>query len=214
MDPALLVATAGEVEGQLGEVGRTHGLLLVIAGLQELPNTPMQASTPGGADFGIEALTDFIVTEEEASGLLGPHEPSALRRKETLLHRFELLPFHPGEQRGLKAASDDRGNPQVINHSGSQPREPLVQRPNNAGRQRLLERRDGSPLLVFQDKGTGLDPALEEFLGKEGIPLALCMQEHVHARAERSAKSALGKRPDLCNREGTDDERREHALTG
>src|SRR2546425_8436248 len=165
MDPPLLVATACEVEGQLGKVGRAHERLLSIAGFQDLPNRPMQVSTPGGADFGIETLTDFIVAEEEASGLLGLHEPGALRRKETLLYRFKLLAFHPGEQRELEAAPDDGGDPQVINHGWSQPREPLVQCPHNAGRQCLLERGDGHPLLVFLDEDTALDPDLEEYLG-------------------------------------------------
>ena len=39
-------------------------------------------------------------------------------------------------------------------------------------------------------------------------------EESIHYQAKRSAKSALGKRPYLCNREGTDDDRLEHTLTG
>src|SRR5881275_2713469 len=79
MDSSLLVTAACEVEGQIGELGCAQGLLLPIARFQELPDDPMQASTPGGADFGIQALTDFVVVEEEASCLLGPYEPSTHR---------------------------------------------------------------------------------------------------------------------------------------
>src|SRR5205823_1818596 len=151
---------------------------------------------------------------EEAPCLLDPHEPSAHRLEEAFLYCFDLLSLDLGEQCEFKAAPDDGCDPQVINHGWSQPREPLMQCPNNAGRQRQLERCDGNPLLVFLDEGTALDPALEEFLGKERIPLAVCMQESIHCRAERIAKSAPGKCSNLCNREGTDDDCREGTLTG
>jgi len=75
-----------------------HGLLLPIAGLKEATNEPMQASTSGGADFRMEALTNFVVGEREGSCLLGSDKPSTYSLKQTRLNRFHLLLLHRGKQ--------------------------------------------------------------------------------------------------------------------
>src|SRR5947208_2576574 len=76
MDCSRLVATVCKMEGQRSELVHIHGLLLPIVGLKESTNEPMQASTPRGADFRVEALTNFVVVEREGCCLLGSDEPS------------------------------------------------------------------------------------------------------------------------------------------
>src|SRR5205807_1485526 len=115
MDASRLVATAYKMEGQRSELVHIHGLLLPILGLKEATNEPMQTSTPRGADFRIEAFTNFVVGEREGSCLLGSDEPSTYSLKQTRLNRFHLLLLHRGKQREIKGASDDGRHPQVIN---------------------------------------------------------------------------------------------------
>src|SRR5947207_7794103 len=148
-DAPLLVTTVREVEGQIGELRRTQTLLVSSARFQDLPNHAMQASTPGGADFSIQACTDVVMTEEEVTCLLSAHEPSMHRLKQAFLHRFDFLLLHPGEQGKLKVAPDDRGHAQVINYGWREPSEALAQCPDNTGRERLFERCDSDPLLVL-----------------------------------------------------------------
>jgi hypothetical protein len=56
-------------------------LLLPIASLKEATNEPMQASTPRGADFRVEALTNFVMVEREGSCLIGSDEPGTYSLK-------------------------------------------------------------------------------------------------------------------------------------
>jgi hypothetical protein len=72
---------------------------LAIAGLKEVTNEPMQASTPRGADFRVEALTNFVMVEREGSCLIGSDEPSLCSLKQTCLNGFYLLFLHCGKQR-------------------------------------------------------------------------------------------------------------------
>src|SRR6266487_720252 len=98
IDASRLVATACTVEGQRGELVHIHGLLLPILGLKEATNEPMQASTPRGADFRVEALTNFVMGEREGSRLLGSNEPRLCSLKQARLNSFHLLLLHRGKQ--------------------------------------------------------------------------------------------------------------------
>src|SRR5258708_35502206 len=98
IDASRLVATVCKMEGQCSELVNLHALRLPIVSLKEATNEPMEASTPRGADFRIEALTKFVVGEREGSCLLGSDEPSTYRLKQTRLNRFHLLLLHRGKQ--------------------------------------------------------------------------------------------------------------------
>src|SRR5581483_11475089 len=90
IDASRLVATAPKMEGQRSQLVHMHGLLLPIASLKEATYKPVQASTPGGADFCIEALTNFVMGKCEGSCLLGSDKPSAYRLKQACLNHFHL----------------------------------------------------------------------------------------------------------------------------
>src|SRR6266567_5624768 len=94
MDASRLVTTVCKMEGQRGELVHIHGLLLPIVGLKKATNEPMQASTPRGADFRVEALTNFVMVEHEGSWLLGSNEASMYSLKQARLNSFHLLLLH------------------------------------------------------------------------------------------------------------------------
>src|SRR6266702_1607195 len=98
IDASQLVATVYKMEGQRSKLVHIHGLLLPIAGLKEATNEPMQASTPRGANFRIEALTNFVVSEREGPCLIGSDEPGTYTLKQTRLNRFHLLLLRRGKQ--------------------------------------------------------------------------------------------------------------------
>src|SRR6266516_436481 len=110
VDTAVPVITAGKVEGQFGKLRHAQSLLGLISRLKDVTNEPMKASTTSNADFGVEALTNFVMTEGEASRLIGSNEMCMDRLKKFFLNRFHLLLLYSGKQREIKGASNDGGH--------------------------------------------------------------------------------------------------------
>src|SRR2546426_297004 len=91
VDAAVPISTASEVEGEFGKVIPAHGLLGLISSLKDVTNEPMKASTTRGADFSVQALTNFVVAEREASRPIGSDEMCMCSLNEILFNHFYLL---------------------------------------------------------------------------------------------------------------------------
>jgi len=99
------------VEGKIGELVHALGMLTSILSFKRVPNALMKTPAARGTHLRVKTLTDFVVAKEKASLLVGSNEPYTCCFEETLLNSFDLLLFHQGEQRRIKGASYDCGNP-------------------------------------------------------------------------------------------------------
>src|SRR5207245_4194558 len=89
IDAAFPVITAGKVKGQLGKLrDMVPGVFLFRTLLKQMPDQTMKAAAARGTDFGIEALTDFIMAEGEAAQPVGMHKTCACPFQQMPLNHF------------------------------------------------------------------------------------------------------------------------------
>src|SRR6266480_2398390 len=102
----------------------------------------------------------------------------------------------------------------MINNDRSKPCKPLVECANDGRWERMCQRGNGDPLLLFLIESAAFNPAIEEFLREERIPFALCVQQRIHVCTERTAISTDSKCTYLCSREWSDANGCEYTSTG